>query len=223
MRAWTSSAGASSDTENQARPSSYVYTYPSKKAVATVTGKVRTLSRLNRNLPLEVLLHNLNPVLRGWCTYFQPGVSAATFRYLRAFSWRRVIGWLRRKHPGMTWTAAAPTLLPRRLVADRRRHGAVRPGTDADHPLPLSGSSDPQPVGEHDLTRTDPDGACGEPDARQRARPVREAGRRNGPAETPAPRCGPTSQPRARPGDAVRGVRPGRGQHRVPALPASTA
>ena len=36
---------------------SFVYTYPSKKAVRAVTGKVRTLSRLNKNLPLEVLLH----------------------------------------------------------------------------------------------------------------------------------------------------------------------
>jgi RNA-directed DNA polymerase len=49
---------------------SYVYTYPSKKAVATVTRKVRTLSRLNRNFPLEVLLLNINPALRGWCAYF---------------------------------------------------------------------------------------------------------------------------------------------------------
>ncbi|HWO65065.1 MAG TPA: group II intron reverse transcriptase/maturase [Umezawaea sp.] len=82
---------------------SFVYTYPSKKAVRAVTGKVRTLSRLNKNLPLEVLLHTLNPVLRGWCIYFQPGVSSATFRFLRAFAWRRVIGWLRRKHLRMNW------------------------------------------------------------------------------------------------------------------------
>jgi RNA-directed DNA polymerase len=82
---------------------SYIYTYSSKRAVKSVTGKVRTLSRLNRNQPLEVLLHNLNPALRGWCTYFQPGVSSATFAYLRGFTWRRVMGWLRRKHPRMTW------------------------------------------------------------------------------------------------------------------------
>ncbi len=55
---------------------SYVCTYPSKKAVKAVTGKVRALSRLNRNQPLDVLLHNLNPVLRGWCTHFQPGLSS---------------------------------------------------------------------------------------------------------------------------------------------------
>jgi RNA-directed DNA polymerase len=82
---------------------SYIHTYPSKKAVRAVTGKVRTLSRLNRNQPLEVLLHTLNPALRGWCIYFQPGVSSATFAYLRGFTWRRVMGWLRRKHPRITW------------------------------------------------------------------------------------------------------------------------
>src|SRR5215218_8049603 len=34
--------------------------------------------------------------------------------------------------------------------------------------------------------------SCGEPDARERARPVRRAGRGNGPAVTPTPRPGPT-------------------------------
>ena len=36
--------------------------------------------------------------------------------------------------------------------------------------------------------------SCGEPDARERARPVRRAGRGNGPAATPAPRPGPTQR-----------------------------
>ena len=76
---------------------------PARRPSARSRGKVRTLSRLNKNLPLEVLLHTLNPVLRGWSTYFQPGVSSATFRFLRAFAWRRVIGWLRRKHLRMNW------------------------------------------------------------------------------------------------------------------------
>ncbi|MGO4428735.1 group II intron maturase-specific domain-containing protein, partial [Streptomyces sp. MCAF7] len=70
----------------------YVYTYPSKKAVKSVTGKVRAASRLDKNQPLEVLLRYLNSVLRGWCVYFQPGVSSVTFHFLRAFTWRRVMG-----------------------------------------------------------------------------------------------------------------------------------
>ena len=81
----------------------YVYTYPSAKAVKAATDKVKTRCRQNTNLPLEVLLRQLNPVLRGWTAHFRAGVSAIAFGYLRAFTWRQVIGWLRRKHPGITW------------------------------------------------------------------------------------------------------------------------
>jgi len=81
----------------------YVYTYPAKKAIASITGKVRALCRQDVNLPLKVLLHQLNAAMRGWCNHFRPGVSSAAFAYLRAFAWRRVFGWLRRKHPRSTW------------------------------------------------------------------------------------------------------------------------
>jgi RNA-directed DNA polymerase len=57
----------------------YVYTYPSSKALKAVTAKVKTICRQNRNLPLKVLLHRLNSLLRGWTTYFRPGVSSTAF------------------------------------------------------------------------------------------------------------------------------------------------
>jgi len=82
---------------------SYVYTYPARKAVKTVTGKVKAICRQNINLPLETLLGRLNSLLRGWTTYFRPGVSSAAFNYLRAFTWRQVFRWLRRKHPRTNW------------------------------------------------------------------------------------------------------------------------
>ncbi len=81
----------------------YVYTYPAAKALKAVTAKVRTWCRQNINLPFEVLLHRLNPVLRGWTAHFRPGVSSAAFGFLRAFTWRQVVGWLRRKHSRMNW------------------------------------------------------------------------------------------------------------------------
>jgi RNA-directed DNA polymerase len=81
----------------------YVYTYPARKALKAVTGKVKTRCRQNTNLPLETLLRQLNPVLRGWTAYFRPGVSSIAFGYLRAFTWRQVVRWLRRKHRGITW------------------------------------------------------------------------------------------------------------------------
>ena len=82
---------------------SYVYTYPARKAVKTVTGKVRTICRQNINLPLETLLRRLNSLLRGWTTYFRPGVSSVAFNYLRALTWQQVFRWLRRKHPRTNW------------------------------------------------------------------------------------------------------------------------
>jgi len=82
----------------------HIYWYPSRKAVTAVTGKVKMLCRrMDTNQPLDALLRQLNPALRGWCAYFRPGMSARTFSYLRFYLWGRVIGWLRRKHRRTTW------------------------------------------------------------------------------------------------------------------------
>jgi RNA-directed DNA polymerase len=76
----------------------YVYAYPSKKALSSIKAKVRALTRGATDQPLSVLLHRLNPVLRGWTNYFRHGVSKATFSYLEHFTWHRVFRWLRHKH-----------------------------------------------------------------------------------------------------------------------------
>ena len=90
----------------------YVYTYPAKQALAVVKARVRALTRQNRNQPLAILLHQLNWVLRGWTSYFRHGVSKATFGYLRAFTWRRVVCWLRHKHPRQSWKQLRRRYLP---------------------------------------------------------------------------------------------------------------
>jgi RNA-directed DNA polymerase len=77
----------------------YVYTYPSRKALRAVMARVKTICRqVDTNHPLDILLLQINPVLRGWTAFFRPGVSSVTFQYLDAYVWRRVIGWIRRKH-----------------------------------------------------------------------------------------------------------------------------
>ncbi len=90
----------------------FVYTYPSKKALASITAKVKAICRQDQNLDLATVLHHLNRVLRGWTAYFRPGVSFATFDYLRAFTWRQVMLRLRRKHRHGNWKEL------------RRRYGA---------------------------------------------------------------------------------------------------
>jgi len=81
----------------------FVYTYPSAKALASVKAKVRTQTQGGTNQTLEALLDRLNPVLRGWANFFKYGSSARTLSYLRAFTWHRVICWLRHKHPHGNW------------------------------------------------------------------------------------------------------------------------
>ena len=91
----------------------YVYTYASKPSLAAVKAKVKAITRSGSNQTLGQLLHRLNPVLRGWCAYFRGGVSGRTFSYLRAYTWRRVLCWLRRKHPKATWRWLRRRYLPR--------------------------------------------------------------------------------------------------------------
>ena len=90
----------------------HVYTYPSKKSLLSITAKVRTLTRRSAHRNLVDLLHRLNPALRGWSTYFKHGVSKRTFDYLGEFAWRRVVGWLRKRHPGASWGSLRRRFLP---------------------------------------------------------------------------------------------------------------
>jgi RNA-directed DNA polymerase len=81
----------------------FVYTWPSKKALASIMAKVKAITKQGTSTPLSDLLRQLNSALRGWTTYFRHGVSKATFQYLGYYTWHRVIGWLRRKYRHATW------------------------------------------------------------------------------------------------------------------------
>jgi RNA-directed DNA polymerase len=80
-----------------------VYTYPSKKALASVMNKVRSLTRRQKHRTLADLLHAVNRVQQGWCNYFRHGVSAQTFSYLDHYTWHRVAEWIRKRHNGLSW------------------------------------------------------------------------------------------------------------------------
>jgi RNA-directed DNA polymerase len=95
-----------------------VYTYPSKKSLNAILDKVRTATRRTRHKTLADLLRQLNPILRGWCSYFRHGVSSATFRYPDNFAWWRVAGWLRKRHPGLNWGTVKRRLLPGWQIKD---------------------------------------------------------------------------------------------------------
>jgi RNA-directed DNA polymerase len=100
-RAWRSRAGKKA-----------VYTYPSKKALASIKDKVRRLTRRAQHRTLADLLRRLNPVLRGWCNYFRHGVSKRTFGYVDHFAFWRVVGWLRKRHLGLNMHTLVRRHLP---------------------------------------------------------------------------------------------------------------
>jgi RNA-directed DNA polymerase len=81
-----------------------VLTIPAKQALAAVTHKIKKLTgRGTTSLSLAEVLRTVNPVLRGWAAYFRYGASKKTFSYLGWYAWWRLILWIRRKHPHLTW------------------------------------------------------------------------------------------------------------------------
>jgi RNA-directed DNA polymerase len=96
----------------------YVYTYPSKKALAAVKDGTRVLTRRRAHRTLAALLRRINPLLRGWCTYFRHGVSKRTFGYVDHFAFWRIVGWLRKRHLGLNWGTLRRRYLPEWEISD---------------------------------------------------------------------------------------------------------
>jgi RNA-directed DNA polymerase len=106
-RAWRSRSGKRA-----------VYTYPSKKALASIVDQVRALTRRGLHRTLADLLRRLNPVLRGWCNYFRHGVSKRTFSYVDYIAFRRVFGWLHKRHKGLNKRTMVRRHLPEWKMSD---------------------------------------------------------------------------------------------------------
>lgn len=82
----------------------YVYTVPSRKAIAAITAKVTArTSRSTLHLTLDELPLGLNRTLSGWANYFRYGVSKAVFSKVDYHAWRRIGAWIHRKHGRISW------------------------------------------------------------------------------------------------------------------------
>jgi RNA-directed DNA polymerase len=80
------------------------YTFPSERALREVMHRIKTLTKRNTtNLSLDELIHALNPILRGWTNYHRHNAAKRCFAYLSYYLWWRVIRWLRKKYPRLTW------------------------------------------------------------------------------------------------------------------------
>jgi RNA-directed DNA polymerase len=78
--------------------------FPSRQALGDIKHRIKELTRRNTtSLSLDDLVHALNPVLRGWTNYHRHAASKRTFNYLDHYLWWRIVRWLRKKHPRLTW------------------------------------------------------------------------------------------------------------------------
>jgi RNA-directed DNA polymerase len=81
--------------------------WPSPRAMASIRGKVRDLTAPSRvGLDLNVVVDDLNPVLRGWGAYFRQGNSSHKFGAVDNYVHQRVAILASRKHglAGFNWS-----------------------------------------------------------------------------------------------------------------------
>jgi Group II intron, maturase-specific domain len=121
----------------------YVYNYPAKKALRSIKAKCKTICRMNVSLPLAVLLHHLNSVLRGWTAYFRPGGVRPGIRIPAHDRVTSGIWVASAQAPELGVEETAPPLLRRPMVATGSRGRIVQPRFGSHHALPAPGIDDP--------------------------------------------------------------------------------
>jgi RNA-directed DNA polymerase len=80
------------------------YSFPSKRAFREIKHRIKELTKQGTtSLSLNEIVHALNPILRGWTSYHRHAVAKRCFNYLDHYLWWRIVLWLRKKHPRLTW------------------------------------------------------------------------------------------------------------------------
>jgi group II intron reverse transcriptase/maturase len=85
---------------------SYLFRWPSAKAMKAIREKIRDLTDRRRRAgfkDIREVIRDLNPVLRGWGTYFRTGNASAKFRAIDAYVRERLVRLLARKGGNRCW------------------------------------------------------------------------------------------------------------------------
>ena len=109
----------------------YLQKWPTPRAMTSIRGKIRERTdRHYAHLPLEWVVENLNPVLRGWGAYFRYGNSARKFAAIDAYVNQRLAMLASTKHGlrGWNWTTRFTHEWTSSLGV-HRLNGTVRPTT----------------------------------------------------------------------------------------------
>lgn len=95
----------------------YLHRWPARRAMRAIREKVRSIvgGRQGLKRSLKEVLHELNPVLRGWGNYFCVGNSSKQLRVVDSFVWERLCIFLSKKHgkSGRGWAERWQHIDPR--------------------------------------------------------------------------------------------------------------
>jgi RNA-directed DNA polymerase len=72
---------------------------PAPTSIAAVKEKARITFKAGMSMPQGLLIHRLNPVLRGWAYFYRHVVSKQVFGDIDNAIWRMTWNWARRRHP----------------------------------------------------------------------------------------------------------------------------
>ena len=64
-----------------------------------VKRKLKGLWRKHVGSPTVALMHEMNPLIRGWSNYFRIGVAKEVFAALDHFMYERAQRYMQRRHP----------------------------------------------------------------------------------------------------------------------------
>jgi len=78
----------------------YLHRWPSTRSMKRLRLRVKELTGRNRTgvKDVRVIIDDLNPVLRGWGNYFRTGNAARKFNQMDTYVWRRLHGFLVKRH-----------------------------------------------------------------------------------------------------------------------------
>lgn len=129
---------------------------PSQEAVRRRKRELKTIIRQLAGAPVDKLIHRLNPIIRGWSTYYRGVVSKETFAKLDDYMWKLLWRWAARRHrnkggiwiANRYWGAFHPGSRSRWIFGDRLtgsrthrfsetkivRHVVVKGGASKDDP-----------------------------------------------------------------------------------------
>ncbi len=79
-------------------------TKPSKKSIKTFLTDIREIIKTNPTIKTEILIHLLNPKIRGWANYHRWSCAKRTFSYVDYCIFKAIWRWARRRHPGKSAT-----------------------------------------------------------------------------------------------------------------------